>query len=228
MHTSDTIGELAASLAKAQGTMTSPAKNKTVKVKTGSGEYEFSYATLDAIFDVIRKPLSDNGLSFVQTLDSGDGGKLRLLTRLLHTSGQWIETETPVSVTGTSMQALGSAQTYAKRYAISALLGIVADEDDDANTADGNGISEKKDRTPPAKQTNAERQTQTAMDAATTWVNKSKIDVKKLRTPEEMAAWWKSNSDRLERLEKEKAALYEDFCAWWDQVRGDLTMGKAA
>lgn len=149
MLQSDQIDKLAAALAKAQGAIQNPTKNREVEVRTKTGgAYKFSYATLDNIFDTIRAPLADNGLSFTQTLYTNGDSKLRLITLLMHESGQWIRTETPVQVADPGMQALGSAQTYARRYAISSLLGIAADEDDDANAADGNHIEHKTDRKP--------------------------------------------------------------------------------
>lgn len=147
MKTTEQVNEIAAALAKAQGMLTNPERNRTVRVtsrKTGTS-YEFSYATLDSIIALIRKPLSDNGLSFTQNFCDGENGKLRLETTLWHTSGQWIRTDIPVIVDGNEAQAFGSAMTYAKRYALTALLGIAADEDDDGNAADGNKV-ERKDR----------------------------------------------------------------------------------
>jgi hypothetical protein len=149
MQQSEQINALAEALAKAQGAISNPSKNRKVTVQTRSGSsYEFEYATLDNIFDVIRRPLTDNGLSYTQMLDTTGEGKLRLVTILMHASGQWIKTETPVMVQEQTMQALGSAQTYARRYAISSLLGIAAEEDDDGNAADGNSV---QDRTAPRR-----------------------------------------------------------------------------
>jgi hypothetical protein len=147
MLQSEQIDKLATALAKAQGAMVNPERNRTVKVTTrGGSSYEFKYATLDAILGTIRKPLADNGLSFTQTLANGEGGKFRLVTSLLHESGQWVRSEQPILVQEQGNQAFGSALTYARRYAVTAMLGIAADEDDDANGADGNRIDDKKDR----------------------------------------------------------------------------------
>ena len=92
--------------------------------------FKSKYADLAAIFDAARKPLSANGLAIVQTI--GDGV---LHTRLLHTSGQWIASEHPLPMSGRP-QEIGSALTYARRYSLSALIGIAADEDDDATGAE--------------------------------------------------------------------------------------------
>lgn len=139
-NSSHTIGALAEAMAKAQGAMQNPPKNKTVTVKTRDrGSYEFSYATLDTIMDTIRKPLTDNGLSIIQM-----PGGICVETRIMHASGEWIAARTPIKAReGCSAQEYGSAVTYAKRYALASMLGIAADEDDDANGADGNEFTNK-------------------------------------------------------------------------------------
>ena len=123
MKTSEQISELAAALAAAQGMMENAIMNRI------NPHFKAKYADLAAIFDAARKPLSANGLAIVQTI--GDGV---LHTRLLHTSGQWIASEHPLPMSGRP-QEIGSALTYARRYSLSALIGIAADEDDDANAA---------------------------------------------------------------------------------------------
>lgn len=150
---SEAIGKLTEALAKAQAVMTSPSRNREVTVATKSGgSYKFKYATLDHILESVRKPLTDNGLWFTQTLANGDG-KYRLVTTLMHTSGEWVESEQPLFLTDQSNQAFGSALTYAKRYALAGMLGIAADEDDDANHADGNTVKESTDRKAAPKST---------------------------------------------------------------------------
>lgn len=137
---SEQINELATALAKAQGQIKNPAKNKTVTVTTKMGsKYEFAYADLSAILDAVRKPLSDNGLGYVQYVADLDG-KFRLVTMLVHGSGQWISAANPLFLGDGSpnSQNFGSAVTFMKRYALAAMLGVAADSDDDANAADGN------------------------------------------------------------------------------------------
>lgn len=144
MQTSEMTNELAAALSKAQGQFGNVPKNRevTVKTKTG-GSYKFKYATLDAIGDAIRKPLAENGLSYIQAVTTTERG-MAIDTRLMHASGQWLQTITPMKVENDGNQAIGSAITYGRRYALSALLGIVSEEDDDGNAADGNQIEESK------------------------------------------------------------------------------------
>ena len=117
------LNELAAALAKAQGAMNNASMNRI------NPHFKSKYADLAALWDAVRKPLSDNGLSVVQIIRDGS-----LHTMLLHTSGQRLCSDYPLPATARP-QEMGSALTYARRYSLSALVGIAADEDDDANAA---------------------------------------------------------------------------------------------
>ncbi len=133
------INLLAEALAKAQGAIKNPTKNKEVSVRTKTGgTYKFQYADLTAIIDAIKKPLSDNGIGYIQVLGLAETGKYQLTTALVHGSGQWIRSVTPLLVEEGGNQQFGSALTFMKRYALAALVGVSADSDDDANMADGN------------------------------------------------------------------------------------------
>ena len=121
MTTSEHINEIAAALAKAQAGMKNAALNKV------NPHFKSKYADLAGIRDTVIPSLTANGIAVVQTLDNE-----AVLTRLMHTSGQWIESRCQIP-NGGDMQKMGSAITYARRYSLSAICGIAADEDDDAN-----------------------------------------------------------------------------------------------
>lgn len=129
------LGALAAALARAQTQFPVITRDKqvTVQTKTG-GSYSFKYAPLDSILDKVRAPLAANGLAIVQMLDEGG-----LTTTLLHESGASLSGHIAFPPTQ-DIQGLGSAVTYLRRYAIQAVLGIAAEEDDDGNRAAGNRI----------------------------------------------------------------------------------------
>lgn len=134
MMESEQTAELAAALAKAQGAMR-PAKMNRI-----NPHFKSHFADLASVFDAVRQPLADNGLSVTQTTQIRDGGFI-LRTTLRHVSGQWIASEHPLP-TNAKPQELGSAMTYAKRYSLSAMCGIAADEDDDGEATrktNGNG-----------------------------------------------------------------------------------------
>lgn len=130
---SQTIGALAEALAKAQGSMESPAKTKRAKIESQKGSYSYTYADLSDIIDATRKPLSANGLSVAQII-SYDGAALILTTQLQHASGEWLRSTYPLPL-HQRPQDQGSAITYARRYALCALLGIAAEDDDDGQAA---------------------------------------------------------------------------------------------
>ena len=129
MNKSESITNLVGALTAFQGKMIAVKKDAT------NPFYQSRYATLDTIWESIRKPLSENGLSVAQTMGLTPDGKSVLETTLYHTSGEWISGTQLVNPVKDDPQSLGSAISYARRYSLSALLGIVADEDDDANIA---------------------------------------------------------------------------------------------
>lgn len=138
MSTSETINELATALAAAQAAMTNAPLNKV------NPHYKNKYADLAAIRDATLPVLNKHGLALIQTTEISDAGAV-LVTRLAHKSGQWIEGVYPLPLQADKPQIMGSALTYARRYAWAAICGITADEDDDAETAskpktNGNGV----------------------------------------------------------------------------------------
>lgn len=124
---SDNTADIAAALSKAQADMTAAPFDKA------NPHFRNKYASLASVIDTIRAPLAANGLSYTQTTELRDGG-LVLVTTLRHVSGQWIASEYPLPL-AVKPQELGSALTYARRYSLSAIICISADEDDDTEAA---------------------------------------------------------------------------------------------
>ena len=139
MHrSSDTIGAIAAALAKAQGQLSNPEKSLVATVRSPFPREEsrtFRYASLASGLDVVRKSLGQHEIATVQTtaIDQKTG-QIRLTTLLAHASGEWISSDWPVC--GASETAaphrMGAALTYARRYALFALVGIAGEDDLDA------------------------------------------------------------------------------------------------
>lgn len=147
------ISQLATAYAKAQGHFRTPTLNRTAVIRNAAGQflYETHYADIQECIDCIKKPLADNGLSFVQTTQPINGGWF-LVLELLHASGESKKTLLPIDVNKPPQQ-LGGLLTYLKRYQISAFFGLAADFDDDGNAAEGKGNvvegKEKEKKTAP-------------------------------------------------------------------------------
>jgi hypothetical protein len=141
MKTSEQIGELAAALAKAQGELEGAHKD------SANPFFKSKYADLASVWDACRGPLSENGLAIVQ-LPRADGNAVTMETRLMHSSGQWIEGELTAVAKDEGPQSIGSAVTYLRRYMLQAVTGV-APEDDDGNAATSEGAPPQKNTRPP-------------------------------------------------------------------------------
>lgn len=140
MDKSENIDKLAQALSAFQASLEQPKMNSTVKVATRTGgSYTFKYADFSDCKEVAKKPLADNGLAVSQLLE----GDYTVRTVLMHSSGQWISGVLRIPASGNGAQDIGSAITYAKRYSFCAILGIVADDDEDGNLAMGNTASKR-------------------------------------------------------------------------------------
>ena len=119
------LGPLAAALAKAQASFPPIVRDKEVAGRS----YSYKYAPLDAILAAVREPLSTNGLAIAQPLEGAD-----LVTLLLHESGATLTARTPLPPWD-GVQQYGSMVTYIRRYALTAMLGIATEDDDDGEAA---------------------------------------------------------------------------------------------
>ncbi len=132
--------EFSTALAKMQGEFQTIPHNRTVE----AGKYSYRYSTLDFTMDIVRPLLASHGFSLTNTMQVADG-KLSMVTRLLHTTGESLESTLPIKVTG-NPQDLGSELSYMKRYGAACLLGLAFEEEDD----DGQKASQSPSTPPPA------------------------------------------------------------------------------
>ena len=130
MNSSESIKELAAALAKAQGSMGAAIKD------AANPFFKSKYSDLASVIEAIKKPLSENGLSFVQGTDFDDTSAVIVETMLMHSSGEWLSSRIRMTPVKPDPQGIGSCITYAKRYGLQALIGVPSD-DDDGNAATG-------------------------------------------------------------------------------------------
>jgi hypothetical protein len=131
MTSSENVNELATALAKAQGQISGAKKDAE------NPHFRSKYADLASVWDACREALTKNGLAIVQMprgVHIEGGWAVEVETRMLHTSGQFMSETLTVPVTKPDAQGIGSAVTYARRYALAAFVGV-APEDDDGNAA---------------------------------------------------------------------------------------------
>ena len=127
MEHSEQIDKLAKALNKVQATELFALKDKT------NPFFKSKYADLTSVWDAIRQPLVENGLSIVQTFDVDQDPII--VTTLLHESGQWLRGSLKVPMVKNDPQAMGSAITYGRRYSISSIIGVCPTDDLDAEPA---------------------------------------------------------------------------------------------
>lgn len=199
-YMSENIDQISAALSAFQGSVEQPKLEKEVKVKTKTGrDYSFKYADLCACVKAATPALKANGLSVCQLISDG-----KLVTILSHKSGQWFKSELMLPNQTTDYQAYGSAITYLKRYSYCAILGIVADTDDDANLACGNQ-AELKDR--------SQQPQQAAATFTGAQLKEALEELGRCTTPDHITSVWKKWSTTVPALCAKGTEFYQAVSA---------------
>jgi hypothetical protein len=151
-RSSETIGAIAAALAKAQAELANPEKSLTATIRASNPrdhDQTFRYAALSSGLDIVRKALGGHEIATVQTtaIDK-ESGLIRLTTTLAHASGEWLSSEWPVCPIAETAapRRMGAALTYARRYALFTLVGIAGEDDLDAPELGAGGNSDTRPR----------------------------------------------------------------------------------
>lgn len=204
------LKDLAAALAKAQSEVKAALKDSK------NPHFKSSYADLTSIWEACRTALTKNGLSVVQRTDFSDAD-VWLETMLLHSSGQSIAGRYPLRPQQQTPQGYGSALTYARRYALAAMVGVVADEDDDGNAASAksNGAM---DHPPPRVHSPAPPADRIANDGknkAIEWANNAHHALAKMKTMVELNAWLAKHNVTIDKL---KDVVPDEFEALNDKI----------
>ena len=128
MKTSESITKIAPALLNAQKDFLSAKKS------SDNPFFKSKYADLQSVISAVKESLNENGIAFIQSPTESEGDVLKLTTRLLHESGEWIEDTAVCPLVKRDPQAFGSALSYLRRYSLSAMCGIYQ-ADDDGNEA---------------------------------------------------------------------------------------------
>jgi hypothetical protein len=129
MTRSESIKELAAALAKAQGAIKGALKDRT------NPHFKSQYADLASVWEACRAQLTANGIAVIQGVECDGKTSVRVETTLAHASGEWVSSTLELPSAQASAQGMGSAITYARRYGLSAMVGIAPTDDDDGEAA---------------------------------------------------------------------------------------------
>jgi hypothetical protein len=159
-YQSDSIGNLALALAKAQGEMGAAAKDAS------NPHFRSKYADLSSIMDACREPLSKHGLAVTQLPGRGDDGSVQLTTILMHESGEHLGSTISSRPAQENPQVVGSILTYLRRYALASVVGVVSDDDDgEAASAPARQQRAAPREEPPARFTETVAKVAKVMDA---------------------------------------------------------------
>lgn len=146
MQHSATMAKAAAAFVAAQ------AQFRHAKLTAVNPHFKSKYAPFSEVMDAVRGPLTAQGFAILQTVTEADSVAFGLTTTLLHTSGEWLAGTVRMPMPDTAQQ-VGGALTYARRYGLAALCGVVADDDDDGETATAPSRAAAKPAAKPATPT---------------------------------------------------------------------------
>lgn len=181
------------------------------------------YADLAAVWEAVKAPLKEHGFAVIQ-IPQFEGETMFLETVLLHTSGEKMVGRYPLRPARPDPQGFGSAITYARRYSICAMLGVIADEDDDGNTASNVGKGAKPEPKtepkPPAKQYDDPDGQMKA------WVEQQQAFLTSCATLEDVQEWEELRADAMKRLHAKNLAAWGGLVAF-KEARVREIVGKA-
>jgi len=141
MKTSESIVNIAQALLKAQRAITFAVKDSK------NPHFKSTYADLGSVINACTAALNESGIVFMQMPSPSEPGTIALTTRLLHSSGEWIEDTATCPLQKVDPQGYGSANTYLRRYALAAAVGLYQDDDDGNAASAGTTKAEEVNRT---------------------------------------------------------------------------------
>ena len=217
MNRSETIGSIAKALSGAQASY-------EAVVKDTQG-HQYKYASLDQYHAVLQKAFGEFGLSYIQSVETSDNA-IRVETLLMHESGEWLSGTGPwvtFTIKTNAAQDIGSATTYAKRYALATFCGIEK-EDDDAASEQGSTQPPKtqaRQKAKPPVKPPAKTPVQTvasltqhinnavddkALTDAGSMIGEFLADTENMRFADELRASYKSRLDAMAAMKEQVAA----------------------
>ena len=129
MKTSESVDKIFPAFVRAQAMISGGEANAK------NPHFKSDYMDLGGVWAVVKPALTKNDLGVIQSPTSLTTDTITLVTRIVHVSGQWLEDDIQMPFGKATAQAIGSAITYARRYALSSIMGVYLGDDDDGNEA---------------------------------------------------------------------------------------------
>lgn len=217
MNTSEQINEIAAALAKAQAEIENPTFNKT------NPHFKSQYADLASVLNAVRPALSKHGIAIMQMSGMEEAGVV-LYTRLTHSSGQWIQSVYPVTISQ-KHQDIASAMTYAKRISLSAMAGVAGEDDDDGNAANNAPVNTVR----AAKQTPKPVANGFTDEESKSFFAEMRDELATVENKVDLQKWGTAMADTIKKLTPpDQAAIRAEFVATQKRLNEAVAEKEAA
>lgn len=176
--------------------------------------FRSKYADLGAVWEAVKDPLHEHGFAVIQSPDF-DGETMWLATTIMHSSGEYRMGRYPIRPTKPDPQGYGSAITYARRYSLSAMLGVISEEDDDGNAASAPKPQTQREaiHTPKTQPIDGDVEA-----GVRNWIDKQMVLLAKAERLPDLLQWQDEQEDALHRLLKKAPAFHRELMDYF-QVR---------
>ena len=206
--------EIASAMVGAMSELTDP------PMDSKNPHFRNRYASLKSCLDTVRPVLARHGLVLSQFVVSSENGADRLVTRLLHQSGQFVEDEGISLVGSDNMQKLGSAMSYGRRYGLLSVLGLVGDPDDDAEIA--SLPAPAKPIPVPVVADDIPLTADDEREDLTAWAADAKANLSRIRNVAELKSWAGVNKETLDKLQASSPADAKDLLTTFNNRKKEL------
>ena len=205
----ENINELVTALAKAQATIKNPSLNRVNK------GFNSKYADLASILNAALPALSAQGIAVLQIPRLVEDGVV-LHTRLTHTSGQWIESTYPVAPLDTH-QKMGAGLTYAKRQALSSMIGVAGEDDMDGEDSKDMSTSKMTKQKEELSEQEAFRMYESLLE-----------EMSMKRSEKDLKEWGATSGNLISLLPKNlQTDIRRDYAEHMSQIKGGKNVAKS-
>jgi len=208
--------EIASAMVGAMSELTDP------PMDSKNPHFRNRYASLKSCLDTVRPVLARHGLVLSQFVVSSENGADRLVTRLLHQSGQFVEDEGISLVGADNMQKLGSAMSYGRRYGLLSVLGLVGDPDDDAEIASLRVPAPVKPIPVPVVADDIPLTADDEREDLNAWAADAKANLSRIRNVAELKSWAGVNKETLDKLQASSPADAKDLLTTFNNRKKEL------